>query len=258
MIKNFPLDRQVAVGLSTSYIGLSAKIYADVVDALFLKNRAKGYLLLNAILPFLMCVLVGPIVRDVNWERSRKLEGGFIAILVITLGTGVYAVISSLGLIEDVWVKLMGMVVVLVLPLFIPLGEKFSEKVQQKCRIRKERRVYSVSVEEEEEGGGGEREEREQSGSEVTVSSGVGVREEIGAKVMVKRLEFWLYFCVYLFGATLGLVYLNNLGQIAESRGSSRTTSLVSLSSAFGFFGRLIPSLLDYYISRYSLQDLCS
>ncbi|KAM7527596.1 hypothetical protein LguiB_031006 [Lonicera macranthoides] len=257
-IKNFPLDRQVAVGLSTSYIGLSAKIYSDVVDALFLENRAKGYLLLNAILPFLVCVLVGPMVRDVNWQRSRKLEGGFIAILVITLGTGVYAVISSLGLIEgNVWLKLIGMVVFLVLPLFIPLGEKISEKVQQKCRIRKERRVYSVSVEEEEGGcgGGGEREEsgveeREQSGSEVIISGGVGVREEIGAKVMVKRVEFWLYFCVYLFGATLGLVYLNNLGQIAESRGSSRTTSLVSLSSAFGFFGRLIPSLLDHYISR--------
>lgn len=44
----------------------------------------------------------------------------------------------------------------------------------------------------------------------------VGVREEIGVRLMVTRIEFWLYFFVYLFGVTVGLVFLNNLGQIAE------------------------------------------
>ena len=64
---------------------------------------------------------------------------------------------------------------------------------------------------------------------------------------MLRRIDFWLYFFVYLFGATLGLVFLNNLGQIAESRGYSGTSSLVSLSSSFGFFGRLMPSIGDYF-----------
>ncbi|KAJ6297571.1 hypothetical protein OIU78_023184 [Salix suchowensis] len=36
IIQNFPSDRQVSVGLTTSYQGLSAKIYTVLVDALFL------------------------------------------------------------------------------------------------------------------------------------------------------------------------------------------------------------------------------
>ena len=32
---------------------------------------------------------------------------------------------------------------------------------------------------------------------------------------------------------------------IVESRGYCRTSSLVSLSSSFGFFGRLMPSIVD-------------
>ena len=74
----------------------------------------------------------------------------------------------------------------------------------------------------------------------------VGVKEEIGCILMLQRMDFWLYFFVYFLGASLGLVFLNHLGQIAASRGYSGT-ALVSLSSSFGFFGRLIPSLVDYF-----------
>ena len=79
------------------------------------------------------------------------------------------------------------------------------------------------------------------------VQEEVGIIEEVGVKLMLRRINFWLYFFVYFFGATVGLVYLNNLGQIAESRGCSNISSLVSLSSSFGFFGRLMPSLMYYF-----------
>ncbi|KAJ0509626.1 hypothetical protein HanIR_Chr11g0531091 [Helianthus annuus] len=82
--------------------------------------------------------------------------------------------------------------------------------------------------------------------------------EEMGAKVMLKSLNFWLYFFVYMFGATVGMVYLNNLGQIVESRGSSNISSLVSLASSFGFFGRIFPCLLDYHISRLKFKNKVS
>ncbi|XP_028117163.1 protein NUCLEAR FUSION DEFECTIVE 4-like isoform X2 [Camellia sinensis] len=257
-IRNFPLDRQVAVGLSTSYLGLSAKIYTDIVDALFPSSpsdRAKAYLLLNSILPLVFCVVGAPIVRDINGGKSRKIEVGFVVMFVITMATGTYAVATSFSVISSMLsslVVVIGMGVFLAAPLVVPLAEHAMERLQKKCSIRRERRVHDLSVvvddgvETVEDG-------KKVGEGNVVIEHEVSVEvEEIGAKLMLMRVEFWLYFFVYLSGATLGLVYLNNLGQIAESRGFSKTSSLVSLSSSFGFFGRLVPSFLSYVFSSTS------
>ncbi|KAF7833814.1 protein NUCLEAR FUSION DEFECTIVE 4 [Senna tora] len=179
-IRNFPYDRQVAVGLSTSYQGLSAKIYTNIVEASSNNiNNAKTYLLLNSILPLMACLMAIPIVREIEGVNYTNMGVGFVLMFVITIGTGIYAVMSSLGFVSHKLSSLsilVGIVVCLLLPLIVPFVEKMKE----------------------------------------------------------------------LVGVTIGLVYLNNLGQIAESRGSA-TSSLVVLSSSFGFFGRLMPSLMDYF-----------
>jgi hypothetical protein len=275
-IRNFPSDRQVVVGLTTSYLGLSAKVYTDIVDSAFPSSpieRAKAYLLLNSVLPVIVCVIAAPLVRevDVHVRRPRDMKVGFIAMFVITMTTGVYAVISSLESISrklSSWSHVIGIGVFLLAPLVIPAAEKIVELVRKYRDINTERKVYHFTIE---EGEGAARmengvvKETEEAGEDIGVKDQreeggevceVGIKEEIGVKVMLKRLDFWLYFFVYLFGATLGIVFLNNLGQIAESRGFSGTSSLVSLSSSFGFFGRLIPSLLDYSFSRYLINSL--
>ena len=258
-IRNFPSHRQVVVGLTTSYVGLSAKLYTDIVDAAFSSSpieRAKAYLLLNSILPVIVCVLAAPVAREVDVGRPRNMKVGFISMFVITIATGVYAVISSLESISSKsssLSKIIGMGVFLVAPLLIPIIEKATELVR-KVNIKTEIKVYDFTIEENEGvesmENGVDIKEREEA-EEVRVVD--IIKEEIGAKVMLTRLDFWLYFFVYFFGATLGLVFLNNLGQIAESRGYSGTSYLVSLSSSFGFFGRLMPSLMDYFFSRLTL-----
>lgn len=258
-IRNFPRYRQTAVGLTTSYQGLSAKIYTDVVGALFSINstkKARGYLLLNSVLPLLACVITSPFVRGIDEiERPYKnMDAGFVIMFVITIVTGVYSVISSLGLLVSSSAlinNVIGTGVFLLAPLAIPAAEKIRGVMSEKWNLNRERKVYDFTIEEL---GGirvGDRDlgVKDEEGDDHDVDI-VGVREEIGVKKMLIRLDFWLYFFVYFSSATLGLVFLNNLGQIAESRGSSRTSSLVSLSSSFGFFGRLVPSLLDYHFSR--------
>ncbi|CAI9107110.1 OLC1v1006398C1 [Oldenlandia corymbosa var. corymbosa] len=257
-IQNFPLDRQIAVGLSTSYQGLTAKIFTAVVDAVDRnspKQRAQTYLLLNAVLPLLICVAASPVAKNVKIGKMKNLAGGFVAMFAITTATGVYAILSCFSFVTDYFSPLVfavGMGVFLVLPLAIPVSERIRETTQQKCWIRKDNRVCNIdhltpiSVITE----NGEKQGNEDVKLEVSDEEVNNVKEELGAREMIKRLDFWLYYLVYLFGATLGLVYLNNLGQIVESRGSSRTSSIVSLCSAFTFFGRLIPSLFDYYLSK--------
>ncbi|KAI7753437.1 hypothetical protein M8C21_007432 [Ambrosia artemisiifolia] len=251
-IQNFPFDRQLAVGLSTSYQGLSAKIYSDVVDLVFDSSssiqRARSYLLLNCILPLVVCLIASPLVRVIKSPRSRRLSGGFLVIFMITIFTGTYAVITSLGSRKGLCptsVIFIGMCVFLVAPLVVPLMEKLREKMENKCLIRSYgKRVCDESSMENENGGVVNEDGVKDEGLFVCDE------EEMGVKVMIKTLNFWLYFFVYMFGATVGMVYLNNLGQIVESRGSSKTSSLVSLASSFGFFGRIFPCLLDYHISR--------
>lgn len=71
--------------------------------------------------------------------------------------------------------------------------------------------------------------------------------EEHPASVLVRRVDFWLYYIAYFCGGTIGLVYSNNLGQIAQSLGqSSSTTTLITLYSSFSFFGRLLSAVPDY------------
>lgn len=242
-------NRQVAVGISTSYQGLSAKVYTNIVGSIFTKHSSKTaeiFLLLNSVLPLGVCVLASPLARVVKVvEEQGKLEVGFIVIFVITIATGVFAAVTSVGSISRMLSPLSGLIGILVF-LLLPLVVVIVEKVKESVKEGKEGRVYHITVDENKdvERIRGENEmklEREGDGEAM---------EEIGAREMLKRINFWLYFGVYLFGATLGLAFLNNLGQIAESRGSSSVSSLVSLSSSFGFFGRLMPSILDHLLSR--------
>ncbi|XP_047969940.1 protein NUCLEAR FUSION DEFECTIVE 4-like [Salvia hispanica] len=227
-IRNFPLDRQIAVGISSSYVGLSAKIYTAAVAVA--SDRAKDFLLLNAIFPLIACLAAAPLTREADAGKSRRLVAGFVAMLVITVVTGGFAVATSLipRAIPPAAV-LGGIAALLVLPLATPAAEEIAEAVQHKCLIE-------VAQDEE---------RLADKDGEIW-----GIEIEIPPLKMVKRGEFWVYYLVYLCGATLGLVYLNNLGQIAESRGCLGISSLVSLSSAFSFFGRFFPSLLDYFFSK--------
>ncbi|XP_006363870.1 protein NUCLEAR FUSION DEFECTIVE 4-like [Solanum tuberosum] len=71
--------------------------------------------------------------------------------------------------------------------------------------------------------------------------------EEHKAEMLVKRVDFWLYYFAYFCGGTIGLVYSNNLGQIAQSLGhTSMTSTLITLYSSFSFFGRLLSAAPDF------------
>lgn len=70
--------------------------------------------------------------------------------------------------------------------------------------------------------------------------------EEHSILQLLRSIDFWLYYFVYFCGGTVGLVFINNLGQIVQSFGYSKTPILVSLVSSFGFFGRIASGLPDY------------
>ncbi|KAI4304597.1 hypothetical protein MLD38_040082 [Melastoma candidum] len=272
-IRYFPLQQQVAVGLTTSYQGLSASIYADMVRTAFnikgvnvpsspsttnSDNSASAYLLLNSLIPPVVSVIAAPLLRINNASDDVKTSNGgvgFIVLFIITVATGIYAVMNSLETVSRRFSPLagaLGMGAFLLVPTVIPLVVSIrASTVVSQWMSSRQQRVHDdigeitdkVVVVVDIPGDG-----------DVPVEPGEKwekrALEDVGPWKMLRKVDFWLYFFVYLLGATLGLVFLNNLGQIAESRGCSGTSSLVALSSAFGFLGRLLPSLLDYISSR--------
>ncbi|AQK78927.1 Protein DETOXIFICATION 44 chloroplastic [Zea mays] len=74
----------------------------------------------------------------------------------------------------------------------------------------------------------------------------VALGEEHSAKKLIWCVDFWLYYTAYFCGATVGLVYSNNLGQIAQSlHQQSQLTMLLIAYSSCSFFGRLLSALPD-------------
>ncbi|CAN0880727.1 Protein NUCLEAR FUSION DEFECTIVE 4 [Linum grandiflorum] len=218
--QSFPLDQQVVVGLTTSYQGLTTKIYAVVVNELFSSpssSAVKSYLLLDSIFPLLVSGLALLLMvnhfsscfsssskKTTNRKRHR-IE--FMGLFVITTVTGICAVMSSLSSKVYNLFPYCGMVFtfgLLLAPLAIPAGVFI---------IKNYGRSGGGGIDEESDSSGDTSEEAEAAAEEKLV------KEEVGVK-------------------------------ISESRRYYDTTSLVSLSSSFTFFGRLLPSFLDYFFSR--------
>ncbi|GJN14703.1 hypothetical protein PR202_gb01558 [Eleusine coracana subsp. coracana] len=272
-IKNFPSDSRVVVSLATSYLGLSAKLYTTMAGTMprALTSRystTKVYLLLNAVVPMAVTLVAAPSLRVVDLVKSAgkkkwSQQAPFLAMFVITLATGACAIVGSVGS-ASVGLSSRGhmvsLYVMLAMPLLIPVALKVRESL---AKIR-EAKWENRRVHDHDSDGGAETAAAAVSVVEIQVEDsnksleeqeeqsvvGGGGQEEVGGLQLLKRIDFWLYFFSYLFSATLGLVFLNNLGQIAESRGLADASTLVSLSSSFGFFGRLLPAFLDYYTAK--------
>ncbi|KAE9615110.1 putative major facilitator superfamily domain-containing protein [Lupinus albus] len=260
-IRNFSSDSQVAIGLTTSYQGLSAKIYTNIADVISRHNQARTFLFLNSILPFIVCLITVFLVTDIGVMRSKYIDVGFVVMFVITIVTGIYDVISSLQIVTSnisPLNNLIGILVTLFLPLLVSISLKIKELVEYWKTQTERIRVYHSSAEESTREKRSDNNEVKEGEDNIEIQE-LGMKDEIGVKLMARRIDFWLYFFVYPFGATLGLVFLNNLGQIAESRGCSTTSSLVSLSSSFGFFGRLMSAIMDYFSrSKYAISKSAS
>uniref|UniRef100_A0A0E0HFZ2 Uncharacterized protein n=1 Tax=Oryza nivara TaxID=4536 RepID=A0A0E0HFZ2_ORYNI len=271
-IKNFPSDSRVAVSLATSYLGLSAKLYTTMAEkmprgATARYSKEKVYLLLNAVVPMLVTLVAAPSLRVVELTSHRRTDPAFLAMFAITLATGACAVVGSIGS-KSIGLStsehMISLYILLALPVLIPAALKVRESMDKLREAKRENRVHdvaaatdvpetAVSVLEVAEAAENKEEDDAAAGES-------GGQDEVGGIRLLRRLDFWLYFLSYMFSGTLGLVFLNNLGQIAESRGLSDPSTLVSLSSSFGFFGRLLPAFLDYYTAKsgYSLSRTAS
>ncbi|XP_059275417.1 protein NUCLEAR FUSION DEFECTIVE 4-like [Lycium ferocissimum] len=283
-IKNFPSNRPLALALTVSFNGVSAALY-NLAAISINPSSTQVYLLLNAFIPFitslaaLVPILRQPPVNPLPSDAIKHEQLIFVVLNFLAVITGLYLLFVHSTDSSTARVIFAGAILLLVLPLGIPgiiyardwshhkifssftlEGSGFLLVDADDLEFHKElsRENSQITVTSYGDGptltlsltriiGAGGASDEGCCGKIMGKDQLFMLGEEHKAGLLVKRLDFWLYYLAYFCGGTIGLVYSNNLGQIAQSLGhSSMTSTLITLYSSFSFFGRLLSAAPDF------------
>jgi hypothetical protein len=259
-------NRSLALSLSISFNGLSAAFYTLFANALS-PFSPSVYLLLNAILPLAVSVLALPAIllchHDNHLHSMPKHNSRvFLGLYILAFITGIYLVIfgSFNTTSSTAPVILTGATVLLVLPLIVPATVSCShgsshgpDPVSPLNHDDDTQEPLLLSNDHQMGSDGTMRKTVKHHLQDCCCGAILGkgrivvLGEEHSAKKLIRSMDFWLYYTAYFCGATVGLVYSNNLGQIAQSlHQQSQLTMLLAVYSSCSFFGRILSALPDF------------
>ncbi|KAJ4769511.1 Major facilitator superfamily protein [Rhynchospora pubera] len=260
-IRNFPINRSVALSLSISFNGVSAALYSLMQSSLSsITTSPSVYLLLNATVPLIVSTVVLPPIllqpsEDLIELSPRKASHDthrFLILHILAFFTGLYLLfLNSVSTDSSIAsVILAGAIILLILPLLVP-GVIFAREWAQK-NIYSSFRIEVPDTPPLQSLIFNDSDELNMSLLTVIERKKLAMLgEEYSAWSLVAQPDFWLYYTAYFCGATVGLVYSNNLGQIAESLNlDSDLTMLLAVYSACSFFGRLLSATPDFLTGK--------
>lgn len=285
--KNFPSNRPLAISLTVSFNGVSAAFYTLAATAVDPSSDSTYLLLnaliplLTSIVSFIP-ILSQPSLDPLSPNEVHRDSLLFLFLNLSAVITGIYVLFRPSTTSEIATARLLfsGAIALLVVPLCIPgvvCAKDWFHRSFHSLRLQTGSGFVLVDADDLELhkellslragsiGSVGEGSSLHSSENEVVNGlsgpiQGYGccqkmiakdqlamLGEEHPARIVIRRLDFWLYYLAYFCGGTIGLVYSNSLGQIAQSLGQgSETTTLLSLYSSFSFFGRLLSAAPDY------------
>ncbi|XP_010518973.1 PREDICTED: protein NUCLEAR FUSION DEFECTIVE 4 [Tarenaya hassleriana] len=278
-IRHFPNHRPLALSLTVSFNGVSAALYSLAFNAV---NPSSPiiYLLLNSFIPLIVSIIsLPPVLAKPSSDTSQDSETCqqdsrvFVVLNVLAVLTSFYLLVSnsSAYFAESARLHFLGAIFLLVFPLCAPLlvyaRDYFLPSINYRFHIDNSGYVMLNMDELKIDKGFVPHETRYEStvgnaptnwnASQKNLKEGndmVRLGDEHSFGLLIRRIEFWLYYAAYFCGGTIGLVYSNNLGQIAQSLGqSSNATTLVTIYSSFSFFGRLLSAAPDFTRKKFRL-----
>ncbi|KAB2058533.1 putative transporter MCH1 [Gossypium arboreum] len=278
-IRNFPTNRALALSLTISFNGVSAALYTLIANAINPDDETL-YLFLNALVPLLASSLaLVPILRQpplqlLSTDTTSRDSFIFFVLNVLAVFTGLYLLLlnSLSSKASRALILLGGALILLLLPLCLPgivCGRSWARRTVHTPAFCLEGPTFSSFDPDDfdqlhKELIGNDRNNNSSSVNPFSETNKEGLfgmimekgrltvlGEEHPARLLVRRLDFWLYYVAYFCGGTIGLVYSNNLGQIAQSLGYySQISAIVTLYSSFSFFGRLLSAAPDFMLYK--------
>ncbi|KAL1211277.1 Protein NUCLEAR FUSION DEFECTIVE 4 [Cardamine amara subsp. amara] len=250
-VRHFKSNHSLALSLVVSFNGISAALFTLGHEVISGKSSASSdiYLLLNSLIPLIVSILaLWPVLTNPNssesdTSRTHDESRIFVVFNVLALITCFYLLLPSLDthLASSPRWHFLGAIFLLLFPLCVPFLD-YILRALEPCFHHYRSGYAVVNIEEP---------KIHKNHHEIDADEGcdqVRLGEEHSLGMLVCSIEFWLYYVAYFCGGTIGLVYSNNLGQIAQSleQSSSNAKSLVTLFSAFSFIGRLLSSTPDF------------
>ncbi|PHT41890.1 hypothetical protein CQW23_20744 [Capsicum baccatum] len=267
-IRNFRKNRGPVTGILKGYVGLSTAIFTDICSALFASDPST-FLLLLAVIPFAVCLTAILFLREIppsSTPAEEKEEVKYFGVInIIAVIIAIYLLAFDLsGTHGEIFSRIFAgiLLVLLASPLAIPVHLMVKNFIRQNSlnldvegnnNNIAEPLLCSdetVTVTEEVEK------------KEVVIVEAANAVAVVGKKAPVigedhtifeamKTLDFWILFVSFLCGVGTGLTVMNNLGQMGLALGYVDVSIFVSLTSIWGFFGRIISgSVSEYFIKK--------
>lgn len=258
-IRNFRKTRGPVTGILKGYVGLSTAIFTDLCASLFSDDPAT-FVLMLAIIPFVVCLTAILFLREIppsSTSKEDKQEVKFFGIFnVVAVIIALYLLAFDVSGPHGSMLSQAFAIILLILiasPLCVPVYLMLQNSirsndstisntennvtepllVQEKAEVERtpETTVAEVVVEEETE----------------KIQPVIG--EEHTIMEALKTVDFWILFSSFLCGVGTGLAVINNMGQMGLALGYADVSMFVSLTSIWGFFGRILSgSVSEYFI----------
>ncbi|KAK5843784.1 protein NUCLEAR FUSION DEFECTIVE 4-like [Gossypium arboreum] len=252
-MRNFPKNRGPVSGILKGYVGLSTAIFTDICTALF-SSDPSTFLFILAVVPAIVCLTATFFLHEIPTPTSNPSElrqetlyfhvfNGIAIILAVYLLafdiTGNHGRVLSLAF-------AVGLLVLLATPLSVPLYS-FISKPLSDSDIERPMKVSLLA---------------DQPKTTTTTTTGVELqylerkRPSIGEDhtivEMIRTFDFWVLFVSFLCGVGTGMCVMNNMGQMGIALGYLDVSIFISLTSIWGFFGRIASGLIsEYYIWKF-------
>ncbi|KAH7669008.1 MFS general substrate transporter domain-containing protein [Dioscorea alata] len=261
-IRNFRQNRGPVSGLLKGFVGLSTAIFTDLCSALFADDPAK-FLLMLAIVPFAVCCTamlflresppsVSPLPAAKEDDETETKYFNIINALAVVVAvyllsfdmTGEHGQLLSRAF-------SIGLIILLALPVAIPIYIWFKEarsRANRAPELDLEVRIEEPLLIEKENGKGKEKaviipedEEKRQP----------SIGEEHTIFEALRTIDFWILFVSFLCGVGTGLAVMNNMAHMGLALGYDDVSIFVSLTSIWGFFGRIASgSISEYFLKK--------
>ena len=249
-IRNFRRNRGPVSGILKGYVGLSTAIFTDLCTALF-SNDPASFLVLLAVVPFAVCLTAVFFLREIPPASSADEESEetryFAVFNILAVVVAVY--LQSYDIIGiKTGVFSVAFASVLLFLLFSPIAIPFHSFIRSLNRGEEqdvEGRIQEPLLR------SAEKEEvvvEEENPVEERKRPALGEEHTIMEAMLT--VDFWVLFVSFLCGVGTGLAVMNNMGQIGLALGYTDVSIFVSMTSIWGFFGRILSGTLSEHFLK--------